>query len=284
MYRFKLILTRFLLARVYVESLQDLSSVKAVKTALKRLQQDSNASDNKIMALDRAYQNTLKRIDSRSAGSRKFAMRILSWITYAVRPLSMIELQHALATEINESELDEDNIPDVEYIISICAGLLNVDKESNLIRLIHHTAQEYLERTKDTWFPKVQDDMTMTTLIYLSFDRFSSNIYENAKDLEELLSEYPLYDYAARNWGYHARGASCSVARPILTFLSSERLVSNSTQMIELYDSNFDRISLAGGSALHLAAYFGLEDTPKVLLADGEDPNSTDADGWTPLL
>jgi hypothetical protein len=34
-------------------------------------------------------------------------------------------------------------------------GLVTVDKQSNIIRLVHYTAQEYFERNQSTWFPKV---------------------------------------------------------------------------------------------------------------------------------
>jgi hypothetical protein len=36
----------------------------------------------------------------------------------------------------------------------------------------------------------------------------------------------PLYDYAARNWGYHARAASTEMGQSILGFLGNETKVS----------------------------------------------------------
>lgn len=39
------------------------------------------------------------------------AKQVLSWITYTKRPLTKLELLHALAVEANEPELDEDSIP-----------------------------------------------------------------------------------------------------------------------------------------------------------------------------
>jgi hypothetical protein len=63
------------------------------------------------------------------------------------------ELQHALAVEVGEAELDEENLPEIEDIVSVCAGLVTIDEESGIIRLVHYTTQEYFERTQRQWFP-----------------------------------------------------------------------------------------------------------------------------------
>ena len=46
-------------------------------------------------------------------------------------------------------ELDEDNLPEIEDMLSACAGLVTVDEESDVVRLIHYTAGEYFRITKD---------------------------------------------------------------------------------------------------------------------------------------
>ena len=61
-----------------------------------------------------------------------------------------MELQHALAVETGTSELDEENLLEIGDLISVCAGLVIADEESNIIRLVHYTTQEYLERTQMT--------------------------------------------------------------------------------------------------------------------------------------
>jgi hypothetical protein len=79
-------------------------------------------------------------------------MQVLSWIACAKRPITSSELRHALAVELDTSELDEENLPETGDIVSVCAGLVTVDEESDIIRLIHHTTQEYFERTWTSWF------------------------------------------------------------------------------------------------------------------------------------
>src|SRR5437588_6750567 len=90
--------------------------------------------------------------------SKEFALRVLWWVAFTTRPLTTFELQHALAVEIGERAIDEDNLPEVEDMVSVCAGLVTVDEESGTIRWVHYTTQEYFERTRVKWFPDAQTD------------------------------------------------------------------------------------------------------------------------------
>ncbi|OCK88365.1 uncharacterized protein K441DRAFT_700542 [Cenococcum geophilum 1.58] len=201
----------FLLAQLYLGSLIGKKSPKAIKTALKKLPAGSEAYDY-------AYKEAMKRIEGQIADSEKLAKDILSWITCAKRPFTTLELRHALAVEIGAPELDEDNLPEIIDMVSVCAGLVTVDEESDIIRLIHYTTQEYFQRTWISWFPNAERDIGMACVTYLSFDTFEAGCW----DFHQLLWEYALYGYAAQNWAYHARAALLESERLILNFLESE--------------------------------------------------------------
>jgi hypothetical protein len=119
-----------LLAQLHLESLTGKRSPKAVRTALKALATGSEA-------YGQAYEDAMERINGQIKEQEELAQQVLWWITCAKRPLSTLELQYALAVEIGESYLDKDNLPEVEDIVSVCAGLVTVDKESSIIRLVH---------------------------------------------------------------------------------------------------------------------------------------------------
>src|SRR3982074_897423 len=116
----------------------------------------------------------MERIGGQFEYQEKLAKQVLSWITCAKRPLTTSELQHALAVEVGESALDEENLPQIEDMVSVCAGLVAVDKESNIIRLVHYTTQEYFKRTQNHWFPNAEPEITTTCVTYLSFNIFQS--------------------------------------------------------------------------------------------------------------
>jgi hypothetical protein len=74
-------------------------------------------------AYDHAYKEAMERIEGQVANSQELARQVLAWITCARRPLTTLELRHAFAVEIGESELDEENLPEIEDMVSVCAGL-----------------------------------------------------------------------------------------------------------------------------------------------------------------
>jgi hypothetical protein len=65
-----------------------------------------------------------------------------------------LELRHALGVEINEPELDSENLPEIEDMVSVCTALVTVDEQSTIIRLVHYTAQGFFERTQRSRFPE----------------------------------------------------------------------------------------------------------------------------------
>ncbi|KAI9770975.1 MAG: hypothetical protein M1840_002679 [Geoglossum simile] len=277
----------FLLAQLYLDSLVDKTTTKAIRLALKNFRKGSGASNDekKSKALNDAYTQAMERIKGQEAGLQELAEQVLSWITCAKRPLTTLELQHALAVEISESELDEENLSEIEDMVSVCAGLVTVDEKSNIIRLIHYTTQEYFERTQVSWFPNAQNDITATCVTYLSFDAFQSGFCLTDKEFEERLRLNPLYDYAARNWGIHARAASEKEEQLILGLLGSEAKVSGSSQamMVSRTYSDYSQDVPRQMTGVHLAAYFGLREEMTALLKNRYDPDSKDGGGRTPL-
>jgi hypothetical protein len=122
-------------------------------------------------------------------GFQEIALKVLSWITCAKRPLTTLELQQALAIEEGDSGLDEDAVEKIDRLVSVCAGLITVDQEGGIIRLVHYTTQEYFERTQNDWFPKAQSEIAITCLTYLSFSIFESGSVSQTRSLNSDCSQ-----------------------------------------------------------------------------------------------
>ena len=234
-----------------------------------------------VEGLDEIYRLTMKRVD-------EYGKQILAWIVHAIRPLSTIELQHALAIQRDTRELDEDFLPNVQDLRSKCAGLVAIDEETDVVRLVHFTTQEYFRRTQSQWFPDAQTNITTACVTYLSFDNFKSGYCQSDEAFEQRLLLNKLYDYAARNWGYHARKASTS-CQDVTEFLQKQAEVQASSQAL-LVDAvyhfkGYSKRFPMNMTGLHLVAYFGLEDIFEPLLTIAKfDFDSKDAYGQTPLL
>lgn len=124
----------------------------------------------------------------------------------------------------------------MEDIISACAGLVTIDKESNIIRLVHYTAQEYFEQVRLEWNPSALEEITLTCLTYLAFDTLRSGSCRTSKYFKERVGKNPLLDYAARHWAEHARPLEETVSDLALAFLRDNVLVSCCVQIISTED------------------------------------------------
>ncbi|KAI0200861.1 hypothetical protein F4808DRAFT_460373 [Astrocystis sublimbata] len=267
----------FLLAQLHFASLKGKDTPKAIRTAVQKLATGSNAYDT-------AYAAAMERIQGQLQEQAERAKQVLSWITCAKRPLTKRELQHALAVEVNKPQLDEDNLPQIQDVVSVCAGLVTVDEESSIVRLVHYTTQDFFLRTQSRWFPVAQLSITEICTTYLSYEDFASGYSETDDNFETRLRLYPFYDYAARYWAHHNRHVSA--CQNVVSFLQMPDQVEASSQALMVRDG-FKYKSYSQGTpkhitGLHLAAYFGLNDIITAILTSYE-ADARDSDGRTPL-
>ncbi|RBR10782.1 uncharacterized protein FIESC28_09313 [Fusarium coffeatum] len=245
--------------------------------------------------LDDHYYQAMNRIQDQEPNRKALALKILTWIVHSKRPLFLRELQHALAVRKNTKELDPNFIPHPEIILSLCAGLVVLDKESTVVRLVHYTTQEYFERERERWFKDPETELTMTCVTYLSFDIFGKadrKVYAKEysdgysycpTDLEVNLEEHPFYFYSAHHWGNHAQSATAQVNELLLYFLMSDSHVNASGYAImPRLDGDSLRLAVTT-SGMHLAAYFGLSSLARCLLDRGFAPDQMDSGHRTPL-
>lgn len=308
---------RFLLVALHLDSLIGKPSPKALKRVLEQLPKG-------LKSLDTTYDKAMERISSQLPEQYELAKQALSWVTYAQRRLSTLELRHALAVEPGETLLDEDNLPDIDDIVSVCAGLVITDEESGIIRLVHYTTQDYFERTRQGWFQNARDDIAQACNTYLSFEVFKAGSC-NERDYEDRLTQNPFFDYAAMHWATHLNTVSAEFQPLIPTFLDDPSQVSAIAQVrmmhvpillgfltpafeeldgfnesIPAADNEDSGSDVDSGSyapsetwsnmmsdqlgGLHLAAWSGAGSTVKALLNGQHQADVRDAWGRTPLL
>ncbi|KAI9375947.1 ankyrin repeat-containing domain protein [Aspergillus egyptiacus] len=235
-------------------------SIKAVKLAIRGLPTGSEAYQH-------AYKATMERICSQDPDPQRLAKLALSWLTCARETLTLTELQYALAVEPGSCEFDE-NLPDIEALMSSYAGLVAFDEKSHIIRLVHYKTQHYLEKTWKLWFPNAHADIAETCLTYLSYNVFGELPENDDSDIDLWTKIYPLHNYSARNWSYHYREQSAPKDL-VLWFLEKERNVSHALRELayteEGYDAGLEYVPKKN-TGLHLTAYLGLESLTEELL------------------
>ena len=182
---------RFLLPKLHLDRLGSQISIRELRKALGLLP----------TKLDIIYDDAMERIKKQTESNVDLAIRALSWISHAVRPLKVDELQHALAIEPFQTKFDPEGVCDESLLTSAAAGLISIDEKSQIVRLVHFSAEEYFRRKRQKWFPDAEKNMTIDCLSYLGLKNFSNAYLTNSR-FQRRNTRFPFLLYAASNWGF----------------------------------------------------------------------------------
>ena len=165
-------------------------------------------------ALPIAYDQAMIRIEAQKRGMRLLAQKALGWITYAKRLLSVDELRYAIAVQRGHSQFNEEDLSDIDDIVSACGGLITVDQGQDIdtVRLVHYTTQQFLIKTGGNYFPDALEISAVCCLTYLLYHAFERGWWRGPGDsnsshgrfMQERVLQHPFLCYAARYWAAHA--------------------------------------------------------------------------------
>lgn len=169
----------FLVAALQIEAITGSRNISALKSVLESL--PSGVED--------VYHRTMDRINLQDEADATLAKLALMWLARAKRALSMIELQHALATSYEDRTFDPDSVTPPDIILSACCGLVisgskevagrrrtqdEAQKSVAEVRLIHYTAQDYLRKLDYAPFSEHPTITTLTCIVYLQHHDYPS--------------------------------------------------------------------------------------------------------------
>lgn len=223
-------------------------------------------------------------MESQSSDALELAKRTIGWIANAKRPLTVEELEEALAIEIDSAELDETNITDIEQLTSYCCGLVMVDETTQHVKLVHYTTQTYFEGLWETWCPEIHQIISDSCLTYVAYDSFEEAASDSIIALDTLLSNRPFYKYPVHYWGHHFREhpGSHDMALDYLRNQNKAKIFAFYFEKLEnrfkIYRDSLRKISESSitveMSGIHLASRFGLCELVEDLL--DEEPSNID--------
>ncbi|KAJ7235793.1 ankyrin repeat-containing domain protein [Mycena rebaudengoi] len=298
----------FLLAKLHIQSLSTKNTIQDVRDAMKELPK----------SLDDSYDIAMQRIEAQSEDDRKTARSILIWVANAKRPLKVSETIAALSIKPGDKRLNEDNFLDIKIILSVCAGLVIVDKESSVVRLVHYTTQEYLDKIQAKKFSDAQTEITCTLLTFLAFDGYPESSWES-ENLPPLVeySQYCLAHAAGQpeenNMGLLAMELSAFLSQPSALWIAVAANLVETTKFLlegaplpqhskipEIIAASYyghmtivcillekgANINAAGGfhgSSLQAAASGGHTEIVRILLEKGADDNAAGGLYWSSL-
>lgn len=251
--------------------------------------------------INKIYDKAIERIRRQIGSRRELALRVLSWIKYALWPLKIKELQEAVAIEDGDKFMDDESLTSVDTIIEICAGLVTVDYASGTIRLLHFTLEQYLSGRLDIFQRLYHPQFYLADicLTYLAFEWRSTDLndpLEPSSSVSVFIESNALLWYAVKNshrhWDFYLSGAR-NLGRPVL-LSKLEEIIGNDRRrrkIFQIFFSDgewephrqwpFSCLSFGKG---HAVSAWGLDDLlRKYLLDDDFDLNALDEHGRTPL-
>lgn len=275
----------FLLAKLQIDSLKDKRTLKAMRSALGTLPSGSSAYDT-------AYDGALRRISDQSESDYELAQQVLTWLVYAMRPISEIDLETALAVELGERYLDPDNIVPAVELLSLCAGLVTWDKESKTVRLVHFTTQEYFYHNPQHLLRNPHRVLSNVCVSFLGIDDFKVACHEEDpghKKLSSAIHRSTFLSYAAGYWEDHASAAQPSVNDDELSQrLALEVHLLRNKDLMESYlrarrrrvddhrkDRELDLSNCGPRTGMQYVAAKGNLEHVSALLESGLDPNES---------
>lgn len=158
---------------------------------------------------------------------------------------------------------------------------------------LDYTTEEYFKKRRDALFKGAQERIASACLTYLTFTDFQNGPCTNVNEFISRILTYPLYIYAARNWGYHMhKSGEKSCIEPCLALLYSRLHLEASLQAIlaegfeeeDHYTRKWQLNAIPMNfSPLHMASHFGLRETADYLLRSGVEIDAKDSMYRTPL-
>jgi ankyrin repeat protein len=241
--------------------------------------------------LDQTYERILSAISKEDS---KYAIRILRWVTFSARPLSIDEVAEVVAIDIEQDPVfDRDEVlEDPLEILNICSSLVTITVNErdvfqgsprHVVALAHYSVKEYLVSDRiwkgDAAQYGMQDDrchdaIASGCLGYLLQFQQPELAFNNHHEI------FKLALYSARFWISHAkrigdRGKS-TIQVAIRLFSTENPAYFN---WAWLYDPNIRRVRAETPHPLYYAALSGLSKIVELLLDRGADPNTAQGGG-----
>ena len=212
---------------------------------------------------------------------------LLKWLVRGKRSLSLDELSHCLAIDLEE----ENDGWDIEAVMQnpadifeLCSSLLTVSDDGRKVDLAHYTVQEFLlsdeaKKNIKTFYlgdRNIDAELAKVCLTYLNYNDFLGGGIEDEAQFSELLDKYKFYEYASLYWDKHAH--VCPEEGDDLLCLNMRLLHSESEgrqnyllwNQVYSYAKSGHKFAIPSRTApVYYAAYFGLARSLTTLLDEG---------------
>ena len=243
-------MSRFFLADLQLRQLLNQTSVSDVKETIKNLPTKAEV----------IYCRMLLNIALQSLSRSTLAWRIILWLSYSQRPLTVPELLHAVAINSSTDRLDLERMPPSRFLEDVCMGLISIDAERNIVLFSSASLSCYMKDSREQRFPNGAREIAYGCLNYLNSTELTSGSCVDLSTLLNWLKKYPLMRYVMQHWGTHVNEYWQElVPNMVRTLLIDGRWCAAFGEMLDASEGlQASRLGepISHMSGLHIAAYF----------------------------
>ncbi|KAH6909736.1 hypothetical protein BKA70DRAFT_1148273, partial [Coprinopsis sp. MPI-PUGE-AT-0042] len=149
------------------------------------------------------YRKTWQRILDLPPAKALLARNALTWVVHATRSLTMEELLEAVAICPDTHRFEQDRLVQEETLMGLCHGMVAVEEETRLVRLVHYTAKNVLEQLIMETLPQPHALLSAVCLARLADSGFLRTNLNGEIQLAEALEAEPFLGYAYHAWSTH---------------------------------------------------------------------------------
>nr|XP_036584421.1 uncharacterized protein CTRU02_05496 [Colletotrichum truncatum]KAF6793939.1 hypothetical protein CTRU02_05496 [Colletotrichum truncatum] len=254
-------------AACQLDSLLKCLHVQAIEEALERLPRDLNET----------YQRMLENIPEELKSD---ALRLLQFLIYSKRPLTLKEAIDITATQIESVGQRSFNVKRrllrADDILQYCPSLTSIaefsrdGKVTKAIQLAHFSVKEYLVGKDQFQLPTASITITWTCLTYLK------DVIKITGTVERIKAEFPLARHAAEVWMEHAKEGeiSESIVQESTNFLRDDKTFQCWGRLYQPDREWYEDPGRPTGSRLYYSCHEGLQKVTRSLLEQAADVNA----------
>ncbi|KAI1753991.1 hypothetical protein F4782DRAFT_539275 [Xylaria castorea] len=225
---------------------------------------------------------------------KKLSLKLIQWICFAARPLSLVELQWAMAIDAKcthrslqecQSEiLDDDSMK--RRIQTLSCGLAEIVPSSGgeshaeeVVQFIHQSVKDFfaekglltldsVSKSRESAIANAHYQLSRTCIRYFAMEEVDQSKHWKKNDL---MLKFPFLHYATKSWVWHEQEIKEGTAsqEDLLDYLAwpSEKLIKLWTQLYKKVDwQHFRHFPTEGTRIEHIASYYQLVGPLQVLL------------------